>query len=134
MLKKAGKVRKVGRNLWVAAEIPETADTGTNPFDIPLNEFLSMDVERVRELHMEVYRRCREVIEDAFRRGMRQVVICDGKIVYETRDLIDIPPEKIRELIERHKKPCYVFVAEDFVEESPWALIGDEDYSLISNL
>jgi len=105
-----------------------------DPFTIPLSEFMRLDYRRVADLLKEVGMSCSELIQDAWRRGMRQVVICDGRIVYETRNLEDIPNETIEMLQREHDKPCYTFSAPDIVEESTWSTdtLYGEDYPTIS--
>lgn len=87
---------------WV---YPDTKD----PFSLSFLEYSQLTDNETLELHEEVYRLSLQDIEDAWKRGKRQVVICDGKIVYETEDLEDIPNDKIMELAKKHDKACYVF-------------------------
>ncbi len=99
-----------------------------NPFGISLAEFRRLRYERITSLRKEVRRLCSEQIENAWKRGKRQVVVADGKIIFETEELEDMPNEKIHALAEEHRKPCYAFVAPDFVEESGWTMVDSEDH------
>ncbi|MDV3244468.1 MAG: hypothetical protein LYZ66_04745 [Nitrososphaerales archaeon] len=98
------------------------------PFDISLAEFRRLSYEVVASLQKEVRRLCSRQIEDAWKRGMRQVVIVNNKVIFETKDIEDIPNEKIRALAEEHRKPCYTFTAPDLVEESGWTMVDSDDH------
>ena len=99
-----------------------------DPFNLSFTEYSRLTYREALELQNEVYRVFSNLLKDAWRSGKRQVVICDGKIIYETESLEDIPNDKIMELAKNSDKACYVFSAPDIVEESAWILVDEEDY------
>lgn len=99
-----------------------------DPFSLSFREYSSLAYEEASELQNEVYRICSDIINDAWRRGKRQVVICDRKIVYQTESIEDIPNEKVDKLARKYDKACYIFSAPDIIEESVWVLVNGEDY------
>jgi hypothetical protein len=99
-----------------------------DPFSLSYEEYTRLTYEEALELQKEVQRISSSLIEDAWKRGKRQIVICDGKVVYQTANLADIPNEKIDELAKKCGKACYVFSAPDIIEESAWILVDAEDY------
>lgn len=126
VLRKMGKIERVGGNLWVLRA--EARERPEGPFEIPLDRFMRLSLEEHGRLQTAAYNACERLITKAFNRGARQVVVCDSRIIYETDDHTDIPSELIRELMREYKRPCYVFTSEDMIEESPWHPIGAEDY------
>lgn len=102
------------------------------PFSLSFAEYSRLTYREASELQNEVYKVSSQDIEDAWKRGKRQIVICDGKIVYETESLEDIPNDKIMELAKKYDKACYVFSNSEMVEESAWTPIDrDDDYPTI---
>ena len=99
-----------------------------DPFSLSFAEFSRLSYREALELQNEVCKSKSNLLNDAWRRGKRQIVICDGKIVYETESLEDIPNDKIMELAKTYDKACYVFCASDIVEESTWLFVEEEDY------
>jgi len=103
-----------------------------DPFSLSFGEYSRLTYKEALELQDEVYRACSQVIEDAWKRGKRQVVICDRKIVYETESIEDIPNDEIMELAKKNDKACYVFSTSEMVEESAWTPVDeDDDYPTI---
>jgi len=99
-----------------------------DPFSLSFAEYSRLSYREALELQNEVCKAKSNLLNDAWRRGKRQIVICDGKIVYETESLEDIPNDKIMELAKTYDKACFVFSAPDIVEESAWILVDEEDY------
>lgn len=103
-----------------------------DPFSLSFEEYSRLTYKEASELQDEVYRVSSQDIEGAWKRGKRQIVICNGKIVYETESLEDIPNEKIDKLARKYDKACYVFSTSEMVEESAWTPIDkDDDYPTI---
>lgn len=98
-----------------------------DPFSISLADFLNLDYDKAIELQNEVSKRCAVLLKTAWEKGKRQIVICEGKIIYETEESEDIPNELVTELTNKHKKSCYVFSAPDKVEECVWTGINEHD-------
>ena len=93
-----------------------TQEPISDPFELSLKEFLALDYGEALNLQNEAYRRCSRLLEDAWKRGVRQAVVCEGKIVFESRDEEDIPNETVERLAKEYNKACYVFSAPDIVE------------------
>lgn len=103
-----------------------------DPFSLSFREYSRLTYKEALELQDEVYRVSSQVIEDAWKRGKRQVVICDRKIILETESIEDIPNDKIMELVRKYGKACYIFSTSEMVEESAWTPIDkDDDYPTI---
>lgn len=98
-----------------------------DPFSLSFSEYSRLNYMAALELQDAVYRASSQDIEGAWKRGKIQVVICNGKIVYETESLEDIPNDKIMELAKKYDKACYVFSNSDMIEESAWTPIDEED-------
>lgn len=98
-----------------------------DPFSLSLRDFLSLDLDVARDLQHAVYELCRKLLGEAWERGVRHAVICDGKIVFESRDTKDISNETIEKLAQKYNKACYVFSAPDEVEESVWTPVSHND-------
>jgi len=104
-----------------------------DPFSLSFGEYSRLTYKEATELQDEVYKVSSQVLEDAWKRGKKQVVICDrDKIIYETESIEDIPNDKIMELAKKYDKACYVFSTSEMVEESTWTPIDkDDDYPTI---
>lgn len=103
-----------------------------DPFSLSFEEYSRLTYGEASELQNEVHRRYSDKIDDAWRRGKKQIVICDGKIVCETDSLDDIPNDKIMKLAKKYNNACYVFSTSEMVEESAWTPINeDDDYPTI---
>jgi len=109
-------------------------EKGYNPFSLSLEEFRGLKSNKVKELLREVYDLCRNLLEEAWERGVQHVIICDGKVVYESRENQDISNKTVEQLLKKHNKPCYVFSAPDIVEESNWTPVGDNDNDFYPSL
>ncbi|MFQ5821801.1 MAG: hypothetical protein ACE5I5_17580 [Candidatus Heimdallarchaeota archaeon] len=104
-----------------------------DPFSLSLREFLSLGLDETKDILTRVYDLCKDLLEEAWKRGIRQAVICNGDIVFESTDIEDIPNETIEQIAKKYNKACYVFSAPDEVEESPWTPIyGDDFYPTLS--
>jgi hypothetical protein len=100
-----------------------------DPFSLTHNEFLSLALDDAKDLLQRVSDLCNDEIKEAWRNGSSQIVICDGKIVLESKDSKDIPNETVEQISKELDKACYVFSAPDKVEESAWTpVIDDADY------
>jgi len=99
-----------------------------SPFSLSLREFRSLELDEAKELLRRVYGLCKDLLEEAWKKGFRQVVICDGKVIFESKDIEDIPNETVERLAKEYDKACYVFSAPDAVEESDWTPLGDDDF------
>jgi hypothetical protein len=98
-----------------------------NPFDISLSEFNNLALEDAKELQIIAYEMCKDLIERAWKEGFSQLIICDRKIVYESRDIHDIPNEIVERIAKEHNKACYVFSSPDRVEDYDWTIVDDHD-------
>ena len=99
-----------------------------DPFSISLTDFLSLGLDEANDILTRVYDLCKDVLEEAWKRGIRQAVICDGDIVFKSTDVDDIPNETIEQIAKKYNKACYVFSAPDEVEESPWTPVYGDDF------
>jgi len=98
-----------------------------NPFALSFKDFINLGLNESEELLKIVYDSCKDLLEEAWRSGSRQAVICDGKIVFQTTDIDDISNE-VERLAKKHDKACYVFSAPDVIEESTWTPISGDDF------
>jgi len=87
-----------------------------DPFSISLADYLNIDYAKFVELQSEVSRRCKGLLEAAWKNGKRQIIICGGKVVYETDDNKDVSNEMVNKLADKYKKPCYVFTHDQYEE------------------
>lgn len=99
-----------------------------DPFSLSLGDFLNLELDVVEEMLRRVSDLCKGLLEKAWGRGLQQVVICDGEIVLESRDVEGISNEAVERLAKERKKPCYVFSAPDVVEDSIWTPINNNDF------
>jgi hypothetical protein len=91
-----------------------------DPFTISFDQFSKLNFADASRLQDAVYEKFSEKLQSYWRRGVRQVVVCDEDIVYETDSIIDIPNEKALSYGKEKNKAVYVFTAPDLVEESAW--------------
>lgn len=98
-----------------------------DPFALSFKEFVNLELSESEELLKKVKDSCKNLLEEAWERGSRQAIICDGKIVFQTTDTDDISDE-VERLGNKYKKACYVFSAPDIIEESVWTPVSDDDY------
>lgn len=98
-----------------------------NPFDITLSEFNTLSLHDVKELQTIAYEMCKDLIEQAWKEGLRQLILCDGKIIYETRDIHDISNELVEGIAKEWNKACYIFSSPDMVEDFDWTIVDDHD-------
>ncbi len=98
-----------------------------DPFGISLGEFLSLGLQETGRLHEEAGKRCKSLLHEAWKRGMKQVIICNEKVVYET-DENEILSTRVKEEAEKRIMPCYAFSAPDQIEECDWSQVESDDY------
>ena len=99
-----------------------------DPFSLSFRDFVNLRLNEAEELLKGVYNSCKNLLEKAWKSGFRHVIICDGKIVYETSDIEDISDDVVKRVGEKYNKACYVFSAPDVVEESGWTPISSDDF------
>lgn len=103
-------------------------DIVDDPFALTLDEFLKLSLKEAREMQKKAFDLCKRLIEESWKKGARQVVVCDRRIIYETTSNDDIPNELVEQLAKKHNKACYVFSAPDMVEDMCiWTGIDDHD-------
>lgn len=88
-----------------------------SPFELSFQEYLNLSYWDMVLLMDKVSHECREMINDAWRRGKRTIVICDGKIIYEDGLMKDPDNELLLALARRYDKAIYTFSAPDLTEE-----------------
>jgi len=98
-----------------------------NPFDLSFNEFLRLSPDETKEMLSKAHELGEALIQDAWNCGYRQVILCQNKIVFKTKEDEPIPSGTVEKLSKKHNKACYVFSAPDIVEESNWTPISGED-------
>jgi|GEM_PF-6402170 len=98
-----------------------------DPFSLSFTEFISLELNETEELLKRVYDSCKYILEGAWKEGAQQVMICEGEIVLRSKEVDGIPPEDIERIAKEKDKACYVFSAPDFVEESVWTSIDNDD-------
>ena len=100
-----------------------------DPFSISSEDFFSLedDPDKATELLSRAGDLCKDLLEDAWKKGIQQAVICDGTIIFESREIDGISNEKVEQLIKEYGKACYVFSAPDIIEESVWTPITSDD-------
>lgn len=104
----------------------------SNPFDIPLNNFKKLSFSDYISLSEKAYRLCREEIRKFFKASnLHHVVICNGKVIYSSSNLLGIDRKTVENLMKEIGKPCYVFSREDMVEEASWIKINEDYYPTI---
>lgn len=99
-----------------------------NPFDIALSEFNALALYDAKELQRTAYEMCRDLIEQAWKEGLHQLIICDGKIIYKTTDIHDISNELVERIAKEQNKACYVFSSPDSVEDFDWTIVDAHDF------
>jgi hypothetical protein len=101
-----------------------------DPFALTFDEFLSLPLKKAEKLQKKAYEICKSQLQDAWKRGLRQVVvICDKKIIYNNTSSQDISSEIVEKLVKQYNKACYVFSSPDMVEEyCVWTQIDDYDF------
>lgn len=105
-----------------------------DPFKIPLDKYREllrgdnslvgrMIMRRLDELHGSWIRgRLREL-------GAQSIVVCDGKVVYASRNRYEPPDEELRRMEDEMGKPCYVVTGEPLIEgKSGWSYLSVGDY------
>lgn len=100
----------------------------TDPFSVSLADFLRMSSDQTRRLQSEVGATFRNLLQRKWKDGAKQVIICEGEIVYETSDEEEIISEIIDERARIRDKPCYAFSAPAAIEESAWSQVDGDDY------
>lgn len=117
--------------------LSEVRQRRTDPFNLTLKQFLSLSLEETGELHDRAANLSKQLLDDAWNRGVKQVVICDGKIVYETSGN-EMLAAIVKKEAKRRNKPCYAFSAAPIIEESvsSWTHVETDDYypTLLVNL
>lgn len=99
---------------------------GPDPFDISLNEFKKLSFDEWRSHANRAHELCRKKVEEALKKA-EFVVVCDGKVILTTNDRRKVSGEELTNLMEKLKKPCYVFSRPLIIEESPWSVVRDEE-------
>lgn len=97
-----------------------------NPFSLSFEDFINLELDEANELLEKVHELCKDLLQSAWKKGVREVVICDGKIVFESID--EITEETVTQLGKKYDKACYVFSAPDVIEESSWTPITGDDF------
>jgi hypothetical protein len=98
-----------------------------DPFNLSFAEFQILSLNESEELIKIVFELCKDLINDAWTNGYRQIIICDKKIIFRTELNEPISAKKVEELAKKQNKACYVFSAPDTVEESVWAPVENGD-------
>jgi len=99
-----------------------------DPFMISLKDFQNLSIEDAETMHKEVFKQCKELLNESWKNGTRHVIICNKKIIYTSKDLEDISNEIVEQLAEKYNKACYVFSAPDMVEECVWTRVDEKDF------
>lgn len=99
-----------------------------DPFDLTLNDFLRLSLDDATEMQKRAFELSKNLLEETWKKGIRQAVICDKKIIHETKNLDDIPNEFVEKLARSKNKACYVFSSPDLVEDCIWTGINDHDF------
>jgi hypothetical protein len=105
--------------------------TGVNddPFALTLDQFLSLPLDKAERMQEKAYDLCKSRLHDAWKKGLRQVVVCDNNIIYSTPSREDISNDLVERLAKQHSKACYVFSAPDMAEEGcVWTHVNDIDF------
>lgn len=95
----------------------DLADNNDDPFALTFDQFLNLHLDQAVKMQKKAYDLCKDVLFDAWKKGFRQVVICDKKIIYRNTSNEDISTEIVEQLAKQHNKACYVFSSPDMVEE-----------------
>jgi len=98
-----------------------------DPFSLSYTEFINLELNETEELLKRVYDLCKNKLEEAWKEGTQQVMICEGEIVLRSKEIDGISSEDIKRIAKEKDKACYVFSAPDFVEESVWTSIDNGD-------
>jgi len=107
-----------------------------DPFDIPLDKYRELVynegysrvanriiAERLHKLHGDLIRK-------EFKRTKAQsIVLCNGKVIYSSKNRYEPSDEEIRKMEEEMGKPCFIITGEPMIEEkSSWSYLSAEDY------
>ena len=103
-------------------------EPASKPFDLTLNEFLKLPLDVAQEVYTKAFGLSKSMLSEAWKKGIKQVIVCDKKIVHESKSNEDIPSELVGQLAKQYNKACYVFSSPDVVEECcSWTQIDDHD-------
>lgn len=115
--------------LWRTVRVHNLAfETRVDPFSVSLSAFLRMSAGMTRKLQAQVGATYAKLLKKEWGDGVKQLVICDGEVVYRTNDEEEILSETIDEEARNHDKPCYAFAAPAVIEESAWLQVSGDDY------
>jgi hypothetical protein len=99
-----------------------------DPFDLSLKEFLDLRLEDAKNLQIKAYKSSKKILDEAWKKGIKHVILCNGKIVYGSSENKDLSNEIVENIAKKYNKAFYVFSSSDIVEESQWTKVSDEDY------
>jgi len=86
------------------------------PFRITAGAYLGMTSIEVNKLHDEVHKMFKKKLEAKWVAGIKQVVICDGEVAFETDDEETIISDVVDDIAKRHNRACYTFSAPDLID------------------
>jgi hypothetical protein len=86
------------------------------PFRITAGEYISMTRGETGQLHSEVYKLFRKILEAKWAKGLKQVIICDGEVEFETEDEEMLLSDVIHDIAQKHNRACYVFSAPAMID------------------
>lgn len=86
------------------------------PFRITAGVYNSMTSSEVNSLYDEVYKMFKKTLKAKWEKGMKQVVICNGEVAFETDNEEDIISNIVEDISKRHNRACYTFSAPDIIE------------------
>ncbi len=91
-----------------------------SPFTVPLDDFERLSFNEWRALALKVRELFKGEVDKVFKEDptVEFVVICDGKIIYTTDDLVNVYGDKLKDLMKSKGKPCYVFARPLLTEEA----------------
>jgi hypothetical protein len=128
---KAETLQVKGMFMFEEPSLPALKPTSMiDPFGLSLGDFRRLNLAATGELHERAGEVMEADLEDAWRRGANQVIVCNGKIIYETRSN-EMLSDRVKAESERRNMPCYAFGAPPIIEEfcSPWnQVVGDDHY------
>ncbi|MGB9717879.1 MAG: hypothetical protein ACPL4E_05490, partial [Thermoproteota archaeon] len=118
-----------------AKEIEEYLEC-IDPFEIPLDKYRKIiNDDKYGSLAEQIItKRLEELHGSWIKKKLREtkaqsIVVCDGRVIYFSKNRYEPPDEKLREMEEETGKPCYVITGEPLIEErSGWSYLSKSDY------
>lgn len=107
-----------------------------DPFKIPLDKYRSLinNDEYSNLVNRVITKRLDELYGSWIKKklketGTQSIVVCDGKVIYSSKNRYEPSDKELNEMEEKMAKPCYIITGEPLIEEqSNWSYLSVNDY------